>query len=76
LLKTPQKAREQQMSKKIGHNYERDPYPWDGAEKFASSSEWTCCDMNLPSAFFICPICEKERDLDSGSLLSEDEEDF
>lgn len=64
------------MSKKIGHNYERDPYPWDGAEKFASSAEWTCCDMNLPATFYICPICEKERDLNADSLLSEDAVDF
>jgi hypothetical protein len=59
------------MSKKIGHNYERDPYPWDGAEKLASSAKWTCCDMNHPSTYFICPICEKGRDLDAVNLLSE-----
>jgi len=49
------------MSKKIGHNYERDPYPWDGAEKLANSAEWTCCNMTLPATYFVCPICEKER---------------
>ena len=63
------------MSKKIGHNYERDPYPWDGAEKLASSEEWTCCDMKLPSTFYICPICGKERDLDTVDLASEDPEE-
>ena len=60
------------MSKKIGHNYNRDPYPWDGAEKLASIVKWTCCDMDLPSTFYICPICEKERNLDDVNLLSED----
>jgi hypothetical protein len=64
------------MSKKIGHNYTRDPYPWDGAEKLAGSAEWMCCDMNLPSTFCICPICEKERDLDAVTLLSEDPLEF
>lgn len=49
------------MAKKIGHNYNRDPYPWDGAEILASSAPWTCCNMNLPSTFFTCPICDKER---------------
>jgi hypothetical protein len=60
------------MSKKIGHNYTRDPYPWDGAEKLASSAEWTCCTMPLPSTYFICPICEKDRKLDAENLLSEE----
>lgn len=60
------------MSKKIGHNYERDPYPWDGAEKLASSEEWTCCGLNLSAAFYICPICEKERDLDAVDVETEE----
>jgi hypothetical protein len=60
------------MSKKIGHNYERDPYPWDNAKKLAKSSEWTCCGMNLPATFYVCPICEKERSTDSGNLTTED----
>ncbi len=51
------------MAKKIGHNYTRDPYPWDGAETLAGSAAWTCCDMNLPSTFITCPICGKERDV-------------
>jgi hypothetical protein len=59
------------MSNKIGHNYSRDPYPWDGAEKLAHSANWTCCDMKLPPTFLICPICEKERDVNSGNMLSE-----
>jgi hypothetical protein len=67
--------KEQQMSKKIGHNYERDPYPWDSANKLASSSEWTCCDMKLPATFYICPICEKERSSEAGNLLAEDSEE-
>jgi hypothetical protein len=53
------------MSKKIGHNYSRDPYPWDDTGKSANSKEWTCCDMKLPVTFFICPMCEKERDVDA-----------
>jgi hypothetical protein len=64
------------MSKKIGHNYDRDPYPWDGAEKLANSAEWTCCDMNLPSTFYICPICEKDRNFDDVNLLSEAAEEI
>jgi hypothetical protein len=52
---------EHHMSKKIGHNPVRDPYPWDGAKKLAGSGEWTCCDMTLPATYCICPICEKER---------------
>lgn len=63
------------MPKKIGHNYERDPYPWDGAEKLAHSKEWTCCGMKLPGTFYSCPICEKERVLDADSFLSEDSEE-
>jgi hypothetical protein len=63
------------MSKKIGHNYERDPYQWDTAKKGNGSAEWTCCGMNLPTTFYICPICEKERDLAAGSLLSEELEE-
>lgn len=53
------------MPKKIGHNFSRDPYPWDDAEKLASSAGWTCCDMKLPLTFYVCPMCEKERDLDA-----------
>ncbi|OGU01054.1 MAG: hypothetical protein A2079_02895 [Geobacteraceae bacterium GWC2_48_7] len=49
------------MAKKIGHNYNRDPYPWDDTEKLHVSTEWQCCDMKLPSTFLICPICNKER---------------
>jgi len=49
------------MSNKIGYNGSRDPYPWDGAEKLTRSSDWSCCDMKLPSTFYICPLCEKER---------------
>lgn len=53
------------MVKKAGHDYNRDPYPWDGAETLASAASWTCCDMNLPSTFITCPICDKERDLNA-----------
>ena len=59
------------MPKKIGHNYERDPYPWDGAEKLAGSAKWTCCDMELPSTFYLCPICGKERELGADDALPE-----
>lgn len=51
------------MAGKIGHNYSRDPYPWDGAETLKRSSDWECCDMKLPSTFHVCPICGKERQL-------------
>lgn len=50
------------MAGKCGHNYSRDPYPWDGKETLANSSSWTCCDMNLPSTYIFCPMCEKERE--------------
>jgi hypothetical protein len=56
-------AREKLMSKKIGHNFSRDPYPWDDSEKPTISVNWTCCDMKLPVTFYICPMCGKERDL-------------
>lgn len=51
------------MAKKLGHNYERDPYPWDTAKNNKQATEWSCCDMTLPATFYICPICEKEREL-------------
>jgi len=51
------------MAKKIGHNHSRDPYPWDEAKNSASSVAWTCCDMKLPTTFYVCPICDKERDM-------------
>lgn len=57
------------MSKKIGHDSNRDPYPWDSARKGAGSGGWTCCGMNLPETYVICPICEKERDPVVCSLL-------
>jgi hypothetical protein len=50
------------MAKKIGHDYSRDPYPWDIAKSRANSASWTCCDMDLPSTYSLCPICDKERD--------------
>jgi hypothetical protein len=53
------------MAKKIGHDYNRDPYPWDESEKRAV--HWSCCEMNLPKTFYICPICERERELDTGT---------
>jgi hypothetical protein len=53
------------VAKIIGQHYTRDPYPWDASEKTAGSENWICCDMNLPTTFYICPICERERDLDS-----------
>ncbi len=59
------------MSKKIGHNYERDPYPWDVANKRKGAEEWSCCDMRLPATFYICPICEKERDMTTDCMLPE-----
>lgn len=64
------------MAKKIGHNYERDPYPWDTAKKHGNSAEWTCCGMNLPATFHICPICEKERGSGEGDLIAEESEKF
>ncbi len=51
------------MAKKIGHNHSQDPYPWDEAKNSASSTPWTCCDMKLPTTFYLCPICDKERDM-------------
>ena len=51
------------MAKITGHSYTRDPYPWDGAETLAGAAAWTCCDMNLPSTFITCPMCDKERDV-------------
>ena len=50
------------MAKKAGHNYSRDPYPWDETKDPASAASWTCCDMNLPATFYLCPICDKERE--------------
>lgn len=49
------------MTKKIGHSYIRDPYPWDGAETLAGSASWRCCGMNLPATYLTCPMCERER---------------
>ena len=60
------------MSKKIGHNYSRDPYPWDDSEKPANSGEWTCCGMKLSRSFYVCPICEKERDQESEGDTDQD----
>lgn len=60
------------MAKKIGHNYERDPYPWDTASKDKGSREWTCCEMSLPATFYICPICEKEREYIEDSESTEE----
>jgi hypothetical protein len=60
------------MSKKIGHDYNRDPYPWDGAEKLDGSADWTCCNLRLPSTYFICPLCGNDRKLDDVNLLSVD----
>jgi len=51
------------MTIKIGHNYSQDPYPWDEARNSAISGSWTCCDMKLPATFYLCPICDKERDM-------------
>ena len=59
------------MSKKIGHNYSRGPYPWDDAGKLSRPAEWRCCDMNLPNTFYICPICERERESDAVGQLSD-----
>jgi hypothetical protein len=61
------------MPKKIGHNHSRDPYPWDEVKTGASSATWTCCDMNLPSTFYLCPICDKERDM---ALAGEENEEL
>jgi hypothetical protein len=49
---------------KIGYNAIRDPYPWDGAEVLANAAAWTCCGMNLPATYSLCPMCEKRRDPD------------
>lgn len=49
------------MTKKIGHNYERDPYPWDGAETLSHSASWTCCGMSLPATYYTCPVCDRAR---------------
>ncbi|MEI6825228.1 MAG: hypothetical protein WCK54_06535 [Desulfuromonadales bacterium] len=57
------------MVKKIGHDYNRDPYPWDDSEKGASAVHWTCCDMNLPKTFYICPMCERERDITTVEIV-------
>jgi len=53
------------MVRKLGHNQTRDPYPWDGAETLSNAAAWTCCDMNLPATFLRCPICDRERDVDT-----------
>jgi hypothetical protein len=55
---------EMHMPHKIGYNATRDPYPWDGAEVLASAAAWTCCGMNLPATYSLCPMCEKKRDQD------------
>jgi hypothetical protein len=52
------------MTKKTGHNHNRDPYPWDGAETLANAASWTCCDMNLSPTYLTCPMCDKERDVE------------
>jgi hypothetical protein len=56
--------KEMRMPHKIGYNAIRDPYPWDGAEVLANAAAWTCCDMNLPATYSLCPMCEKRRDPD------------
>lgn len=60
------------MSKKIGHDYNRDPYPWDSAENLTKPAEWSCCDMRLSSKFSSCPICGKERKTENANLTFED----
>jgi hypothetical protein len=50
------------MTKKIGHDYSRDPYPWDKSQKLAKSAKWECCNLSVPDSYLICPICEKERE--------------
>lgn len=60
------------MAKKIGHNYSRDPYPWDGAENLNGATWWECCGMRLPSTFLVCPICDKERTVEGTEELDAD----
>ncbi len=62
-----QKDKEIPMSKMIGHNTIRDPYPWDGAEVLANAASWRCCGMNLPATYYLCPICDKQRDLEQSA---------
>lgn len=50
------------MPQRIGFNVSRDPYPWNGAEVLAKTAAWTCCGMNLPATYSLCPMCEKNRD--------------
>jgi len=50
------------MPKKTGHVTMRDPYPWNGAEVLANAAAWSCCGMNLPATYIICPVCEKTRE--------------
>jgi hypothetical protein len=60
------------MSKKIGHDYNRDPYPWDLSQKHARSAEWTCCDMALPATYNICPACENARPVSDADEQTDD----
>jgi len=57
--------KEMRMPHKIGFNAIRDPYPWDGAEVLANAAAWSCCGMNLPATYCLCPVCEKRRDTDT-----------
>lgn len=53
--------KEMRMPHKIGYNAIKDPYPWDGAEVLSNAAAWTCCGMNLPATYSLCPMCEKRR---------------
>jgi len=57
------------MANKIGYDHNCNSFPHEEMEFLARKTSWTCCNMTLPSSFYLCPICGLEQDMDDDDAL-------
>jgi len=57
------------MAYRAGHDLVRSAYHCEDIEVLSYPTSWRCCNMVLPTSFFLCPICGREQDMEDEDAI-------
>ncbi|NVN90113.1 MAG: hypothetical protein HXX11_05860 [Desulfuromonadales bacterium] len=60
---------ERRMAYSIGYDHMSSSYPHEEMDFLPRITTWTCCNMVLPTSFYLCPICGLEQGMDDEDAL-------
>lgn len=61
--------KERRMAYRAGHDLVRSSYHYEDIERLSHPTSWLCCNMVLPTSFFLCPICGREQDMEDEDTI-------